>query len=147
MNSYLPYLGAVIVAAGLGSYFTNIGLHSNTYILLKKPSWYPPGYVFGIVWSIIYVLYSYSWSKIPNISWITILFGLNMILNVLWCYVFFSLQNFVGALLILIALVGTLVFQIISLYNYDKTASLLLIPYLLWSSFATFLNYTIIQMN
>jgi len=146
MNHYLPYLGIVIAAAGLGSYFTNTGIRSKAYTSLKKPSWQPPGYVIGIVWTVIYLLYSYSWSKV-QVPLIHGLFGINMILNVLWCYVFFYLGEFSLALAVLMALIGTLVLQIITFYKYDMLATLLLIPYLLWCCFAAFINYTLIKIN
>ena len=146
MNNYLPYLGIVTVAAGIASYFTNVGLKSKEYNKLIKPSWYPPGYAIGIAWTIIYLLYSYSWSKV-EVPYIDKLFWLNIILNVLWCFVFFYLDKSSLALVVLIALVGTLVSQIMYFYKYDMLASLLLIPYLLWCCFATFLNYTLIKLN
>ena len=147
MSTYLPYLGTVLACAALASYFTSSGLQSKKYLSIKKPSWYPRGYAFGIAWTIIYLLYSYSWSKTINMFWMNILFWINIILNVLWCYVFFSLGDYTLALGVLIALVGTLVLQIVSFYKYDNIATVLLIPYLLWCCFASYLNYTIVMIN
>jgi len=143
--SYIYYLLIVAVSAGLASYFTFLGLKSSKYINSIKPSWFPPKVLFGIVWTILYLMYSYSWYKAPDeLNW---LFILNMVLNVLWCYLFFAIGKWEYALLALFALDGVLLTQVITFYKYDTLASTLLIPYFLWSSFATFLNYTMIKLN
>ena len=145
MNNYILYLIYVIIAAGLASYSTFQGLKSSKYINSIKPSWFPPPVLFGIVWTILYLMYSYSWYKAPdNLNW---LFILNMILNVLWCFLFFAIGKWEFALVSLIALDLILLIQVISYYKYDTLGSILLIPYLLWACFATFLNYTMIKLN
>jgi tryptophan-rich sensory protein len=145
MNNYILYLIYVIIAAGLASYYTFQGLKSSKYINSIKPSWFPPPVLFGIVWTILYLMYSYSWYKAPdNLNW---LFILNMILNVLWCFLFFGIGEWGYALGVLILLDIVLFIQVIYTYKYDELASTILIPYLLWSCFASFLNYTMIQIN
>ena len=146
-GNYGFYLLLVVIVGGLASYFTNVGLKGHKYLSAKKPSWYPPGYVFGIAWSIIYFLYAYSWTQASYYPDINSLFSINMILNFLWCFFFFYGENWNLALVILLTLCGVLVLQMYSFYKYNTIATLLLIPYLLWSLFATFLNYTIINMN
>ena len=145
MNNYFLYLLYVIIAAGIASYFTNIGLKSSKYLSSRKPTWFPPGWLFGLVWTILYLLYSYSWYKAPdNLNW---LFILNMILNVSWCFLFFGIGRWEMALAVLVGLDAILLTQVILYYKYDKLASTLLIPYFLWACFATFLNYTMIALN
>ena len=145
MDNYLMYLLYVIIAAGLASYFTFQGLKSSKYINSRKPSWFPPTFLFGLIWTILYLLYSYSWYKAPDsLNWI---FILNMVLNVLWCFLFFGISKWEYALISLIALDSVMLQQIMLYYKYDVFASTLLIPYLLWSCFATFLNYTMIKIN
>lgn len=133
------YLLYVIASAGLASYFTFQGLKSSKYINSTKPTWFPPGWLFGIVWTILYLLYSYSWYKAPeNLNW---LFILNIIFNVLWCFFFFGIGKWDISLAVLIILDIILFTQVI------LCKSILLIPYLLWAFFATFLNYTMIRIN
>ena len=146
-GNYFFYLAMVIVVGGLGSYFTSVGLKSKKYLSSKKPSWYPPGYVFGIMWTIIYLLYSYSWTQASYYPVINNLFSVNMILNALWCFFFFYTENWIIALITLLGLCGILILQMNIFYKYNTLATLLLIPYLVWSLFATFLNITLIAMN
>lgn len=145
--SYIYYLLTVGLSAGLASYFTFQGLKSSKYINSKKPSWYPPSYLFSIMWTIIYLIYSYSWYLSSNYSFLQSIFIINIILNVLWCYLFFSLGLWDSALITLIALDFVVLTQVIQFYKYDKLGSILLIPYLGWALFATYLNYTMIDLN
>ena len=140
------YIGAAVLAsASLASYFTSQGLKKPKYVNSKKPSWFPPSAVFGIVWSALYLLYVYSWYKAPEkLNW---LFILNMVLNVYWCFLFFASGKWDHALIALIVLNIVLLAQVILLYKYNTIAAALLIPYFLWSCFATFLNYTMITIN
>ena len=144
---YIYFLLVVILAAGIASYFTMEGLKTSKYKNSKKPSWYPPSYLFSIMWSIIYLMFSYSWYLLSSNSTMNVLYILNLFLNVLWCYLFFSLGTWGSALITLISLDVILLLQIILSYNYSLKGSILLIPYFLWSCFATFLNYTMIEIN
>ena len=136
-----------LFGAFLASYFTNVGLQNAKYKTLNKPSWFPPGYLFGIAWTIIYILFAISWSKISSISSINMLYMINLFLNVLWCFVFFYINEYKLALYVLLALNLVLFTQIGYVYKYDFSATLMLIPYLLWTLFASFLNYSINQLN
>jgi len=141
------YFIMVAIVAGSASYFTNEGLKSDKYVGAKKPSWYPPGYVFAIAWTIIYLLYVYSWTQASYYPLINSLFAINMALNLLWTITFFYLKNWLLALLILLGLSILIMVQMNSMLKYNVLAALLLFPYLGWSIFATYLNYTIIDMN
>jgi tryptophan-rich sensory protein len=144
MNEYILYLVYVIIAASLASYFTFQGLKSSKYLSAKKPSWFPPTWLFGFMWTIIYLLYSYSWYKASKFPLINLLFIFNMLLNVAWCFFFFYLGLWDVALYSLIALDILLVFQIIIFSNYDPIATSALIPYLCWGLYATALNYAFV---
>lgn len=146
-GNYGFYLMMVVIVGGLASYFTNIGLKSEKYKSSKKPSWYPPGYAFGIAWTIIYLLYSYSWTQASYYPVLNGLFSFNMVLNFLWCFFFFYTENWTIALITLISLCIVLMLQIYLFYKYNTLATVLLVPYLLWSVFATILNGVMIAMN
>ena len=146
-GNYLFYFIMVAIIAGTASYFTSEGLKSDKYVSAKKPSWYPPGYAFAIAWTLIYLLYVFSWTQASYYPLINSLFSINMVLNLLWCITFFYLKNWLLALVILLGLCILILMQMSSLYKYSILGSLLLFPYLGWSIFATYLNYTVIDMN
>mgnify|MGYP003331062679 CR=1 FL=1 len=79
-GNYFFYGFLTLASAGLGSYFVSNGLGQSKYLSLKKPSFYPPNYLFGIAWSIIYLLYIYSWTQASNYTNINYIFLLNMLI-------------------------------------------------------------------
>lgn len=131
----------------LGGYFTNLGMA--WYNTLAKSSLTPPNYVFSIVWTIISVLTAVSvilfWNnsnlKIKEDRAILSLFIFNGFLNVFWSYLFFTKRLIFLSLVDSILLLLTLVFLVVLLFRKNKIASLLLLPYLIWLSFAIILNF------
>lgn len=122
------------------------------YQSIEQPLFSPPGWVFPVVWTILYILMGvaayliqvtpcrYS-KKALNIYWCS------LVVNFLWPVVFFQLQQFTLALVLLIVLWG-LVFAAAAFYSLcNKTACILMIPYLLWLSFAAYLNMAIVCLN
>ena len=134
----------VHLAAIFGSQFTTTG----DWYESVKPSITPPSYVFPIVWTILFILISVSFyfvliSKGKERNKTILFFVINIFLNGLWSYLFFGLHNPVFAFYDLIALWITILGMIYYSYRLNKLASYLLIPYLLWVSFAGVLNYLI----
>ncbi len=121
---------------------------------LQKPSWNPPGYLFGPVWTVLYLLMGISswliWKSLLPINMkrkALIYFSFQLFLNFCWSVFFF---NFHSSLLALIDIVLMLVFISLTIFEFSKiskTAAWLLVPYLLWVSFATALNGTIWYLN
>ena len=136
--------------AGLGGYFTSLGLKSY-YEYLKKPSWTPPGYIIGMVWNVLFVLMAVAawmvWRRVGWFHWAIIAFFVQLLLNLGWSYVFFTVQcpeMAFGELCILwLAIFATAIL----FWPISRLAACLLIPYLAWVLFAGVLNYTIWQMN
>jgi benzodiazapine receptor len=131
--------------------FLSMSKIDNWYLSLNKSALTPPGYIFSIVWPILYILMSVSvwiiWEKDKILSLPIILYIIQLFLNFIWSPMFFNYHQIKIALLLLL-LVWLLVFIIIIMfYSIDKNASLLLIPYLIWLSFALYLNYYIIINN
>ena len=121
------------------------------YLDLNKSSLTPPGYIFAIVWPILYILMSISvwiiWNKEKEIKFPIQLYIIQLILNFAWSPLFFK-YHLINESQILLLLIWMLVFiMIILFYSIDKTAGLLLIPYLIWLSFAFYLNYYIVKNN
>jgi tryptophan-rich sensory protein len=126
----------------------------NWYSQLIKPSWSPPSWLFGPVWTFLYILIAVSFGKVfllffqKKVSFIVILpFILNLIFNFAFTPLQFGLKNnFLGAVDVILVL-GTLIWAIIAIYPYSRWVAYIQIPYLLWVSFATFLQLTITYLN
>ncbi|WP_010180079.1 TspO/MBR family protein [Aquimarina agarilytica] len=142
-----------LVAGVIGAAATQTSVNT-WYTTLSKPSFNPPNYVFGPVWTILYILMGISAGKIWNHGfyhkWVkTALyhFGFQLILNITWSLVFFGLNEIFGALLIIIGLLVLLLFTYKWFKIVNTNAAYLLIPYILWVSFASVLNFSIWQLN
>ncbi|MFA4975773.1 MAG: TspO/MBR family protein [Candidatus Paceibacterota bacterium] len=126
----------------------------NWYSQLIKPTWAPPSFVFGPVWTFLYVLIVISFGKVFLMAWkkqITFLVALPFLLNLIFNFIFtpiqFGLQNnFLAAIDILLVL-GTLIWAMVAIFPYAKWITYIQIPYLLWVSFATVLQLTITFLN
>jgi len=134
----------VHLAAFVGSRFTNTG----DWYESVKPGITPPGYVFPIVWTVLFILISISFYLVLMSvgKWrkkAIAVFIINIFLNGLWSYLFFGLQNPGAAFFELILLWITILLMIYTSSKLNRIASYLLIPYLLWVSFAGVLNYLI----
>lgn len=139
-------------AAGIGSLATTPNIPT-WYAVLEKPFFNPPNWVFGPVWTLLYLLMGLSlylvWtSKGKTSKQIAYkLFGVQLILNALWSIVFFGLHQPWLAVVVIITLLAILVFTVRTFAKYSKAAALLLVPYIAWVSFATMLNLGIALLN
>jgi tryptophan-rich sensory protein len=126
---------------------------SEWYDQLNKPDWNPPGWLFGPVWTALYTMMAFAAWRIWRLYGFSggkqelSLFGIQLFLNGLWSQLFFNAQNpglaFVEILFLLAAIIATTV----GFYRKDRMAGWLMVPYILWVSFATVLNGTIWVMN
>lgn len=141
------------MAGIIGSFFTFSAI-ADWYAFLEKPSFAPPNWIFGPVWTILYTLMGVSLYLVWNSKARKNLkkdalsvFYAQLILNTLWSILFFGFKNpelaFVEILLMWVLIAAS----IVKFYKIDKTASYLLIPYLLWVSFASLLNFAIAYLN
>jgi tryptophan-rich sensory protein len=126
----------------------------NWYSQLAKPSWSPPAWLFGPVWTFLYVLIAVSFGKVflmffqKKVSFIVILpFILNLIFNFAFTPLQFGLKNNFLAAVDVILVFGTLIWAIIAIYPHVRWVAYIQIPYLLWVSFATVLQLTITYLN
>jgi translocator protein len=146
-------LAAPLLVGGIAGYFTSSEIKS-WYLLLKKPSWNPPNYIFGPVWTTLYLLMGYAFYRIwvskasvEMKNWAIGLFVIQLILNFFWSFIFFKHHHLGLAFIEIIAMWVAIFCTIIAFSKIDKTAAWLLVPYISWVSFATILNYTIWQLN
>jgi benzodiazapine receptor len=142
--------GATVVAFAGGALTTIDGW----YRALRKPSWQPPNWLFAPAWTTIFLLAATAsvmgWygTKTPGDAVILIgAFILNGALNIVWSFLFFYLRRPDWALLEIGPFWLTVAALIAVVHNYAGAAWLLLLPYILWVSFAAFLNYTIVRLN
>jgi translocator protein len=141
-----------VAVAVLGSVFTSSGM--SWYRGLTLMPWTPSGRIIGPVWTVLYILATASaliaWNRLPRDNTFTaimVLFAINAILNLAWSFLFFRLHLMGTAIFECILLGLTLIALIILLWPRSPTAALLLVPYALWVSFATFLNWNIWKLN
>ncbi len=145
----LPILGGGIVG------FITSQEVSTWYLTLQKPAWNPPNWIFGPVWTILYGVIGLAswliWRKREGqekqarraLSW----YGLQLGLNFLWSVIFFGLRRPDLALLEIVILWGAIVVTLLKFVRLDRLAAALMIPYLLWVTFATALNGAIWWLN
>lgn len=149
-RSFLKLLFCIGVsqAAGLlGSVFTVTGTGS-WYQDLDRPVAAPPNWVFGPVWTVLYTLMGIAvflvWQRglaRPGVKAALAIFTLQLGLNALWSIVFFGLENIGGALIVILLLLGAIGLTMMLFWRVSRVAAVLLVPYLLWVLFATYLNY------
>ena len=154
INNFLKLIISIKVcelAGILGSFFTIFAIPS-WYATLAKPALNPPGWLFGHVWITLYLLMGISlwliWkSDSPEKKKALWLFFAQLILNAIWSPVFFGGQSIGGALAIIVLLWAAIVLTILVFTKISKVAAWLLIPYILWVSFAVYLNFAIWIIN
>lgn len=139
---------ALVVGGGLGiGLFT---LPGEWYASLNKPSFNPPNWIFGPVWTILYVLIAIAgwriWLAAPSGAAMK-LWWIALVLNFLWSPVFFGAQQLAFALVIILALLVTILAFIAAARPVDRPASLMFVPYAAWVGFASLLNGSIYLMN
>jgi tryptophan-rich sensory protein len=149
-----PTIVAIAVAVllgGLGGLMTPIG---PWYGNLRKPPLQPPNWLFGPAWTVILGLAAWSaiiaWNAAGNAAEqtsVVILFGTNAVFHALWSPLFFRLRRPDWALIEVVFLWGSLVALVVGLRPISHQASNLIVPYLVWVSFAAYLNVGIVALN
>lgn len=178
-DNLIKFFGSILIcelAGAIGAVFTTPSI-DGWYKTLNKPSFNPPNWIFGPVWTVLFILMGISlylvwirkWEvknkigfdkrkpcnalskKFLSGSWqkvnIILIFATQLVLNVLWSVIFFRIHSPGLAFFVLLMLWFAIIFTIVNFYRVSKTASLLLLPYILWVSFAGILNYFVWIMN
>ncbi|QDV33935.1 TspO/MBR family protein [Tautonia plasticadhaerens] len=146
------FLALCFSAAGVGGWLTARGLGA-WYDSLRKPSWNPPGAVFGPVWTLLYASMAVAaWLAWRRSGWAgargaLLLFGLQLVLNVAWSGLFFGLRRPDLALLEIAALWLAILATLVAFARVRPLAGWLMAPYLLWVTFATALNFALWRLN
>lgn len=143
----------VFIAGTIGSTAT-LPQIPTWYASLAKPSWAPPNWLFGPVWTILYILIGIAlflvWKEgisRKDVKLAISVFVVQLVLNVLWSVIFFSYNSLLGGLVVVIILWIAILANIIFFYRVSKPAGLLLVPYIVWVSIASYLNYSVYLLN
>lgn len=125
----------------------------NWFESLNKPFLNPPDWLFAPVWIILYImmagsLFLFIGDGMKKEKYLPLTFFLiQLALNLAWSPIFFGMQNILGGFIIIVFMYIFLLLTIITFFKYSKVASLLLVPYLLWLSFAAYLNFAFLVLN
>ncbi|MEW9122732.1 MAG: TspO/MBR family protein [Thermotaleaceae bacterium] len=145
-------IGIALAVGGLSSFLTRNTME--IYQQLKQPAFAPPGWVFPIVWTVLFVLMGIASYRVylkgiekTEVQNALMLYGLQLTANFFWTIIFFrwGLRGF--AFIWLIFLWILIILTTMKFYKLDKVAAYLMVPYILWVSFAGLLNYSIWQLN
>lgn len=134
----------------LGSWLMNNGPKTEWYIALNKAPWTPPGWVFGVAWTIIMICFSIYVAHLftqKNSLKLRLAFAFQVFLNVIWNYVFFNQHNVALGLAVISALTIVIITFFASNFKVLKSKSYLLLPYIIWLLIATSLNAFILLNN
>jgi tryptophan-rich sensory protein len=145
---------AVCELAGIvGSVFTMPAI-PGWYAGLAKPSFNPPNWIFGPVWTLLYammglaayLLYEKGFKR-PEVKKALAVFAAQLVMNTLWSIVFFGAHRILGAAVVIVLLWAMILATILLFHRISKAAAYLLVPYILWVSFATVLNASLYVLN
>jgi len=152
----IPFIISLAITFTIGfvaSLFTRPQI-AGWYALLQKPSFNPPAWLFAPVWSTLYVLIAIAaymvWQKrdlTPAYKTTATIYIIQLLLNFFWSIIFFGMHQILGALIIITLLWISIILNIIWFGKFSKLAAWLLVPYLLWVSFAGMLNLNIYLLN
>jgi len=143
----------VIVLLGFGSgWLSNSGYGNVWFDSLAKPAFMPPGWAFPVAWTTLYVLMGIAVATViasdaPGKQPALIVFAAQLLLNLSWSPVFFGLHQARAGLAIIIVLTLLVAVAVLLFWRVRHVAAWLMLPYLAWLSFATALNFAIVQMN
>lgn len=151
-----PYIISILIALGVGGLAAFLTKNNiDMYKQIARPALAPKSFVFPIVWTILYILMGISSARIwlqrkekPELV-LDALFAytIQLVLNFFWSILFFNMQAFLFSFIWLILLWIAIVIMIIRFYRVDPLAAYLQIPYLLWVTFAGYLNFMIYRLN
>ncbi len=155
MNRYIKLTLCILLPlliGGISGYASASGINI-WYMGLNKPFFNPPNYLFGPVWSLLYILMGISFYRIlqstPNEirKKAIVIFCIQLVLNFCWSFLFFRFQMLAISFIEIIIMWISIATMIYTFTKIDKTAAYLQIPYLLWVSFASVLNGAIWYLN
>lgn len=156
MKKWLELVISILIV-GIVAYLSslaNINSIPTWYESLAKPSFNPPNWIFGPVWTILYLMIGIAlflvWAskikpqKKTTVYWV---FGIQLFLNGIWSLIFFGAHQIFLALIVIALLWISIILNMLAFYKISKASAYLLVPYWLWVSFASVLNFSIWMLN
>ena len=153
MKKAKPYIFSILLALTVGGLSALATANNmNIYDKINTPPLSPPGWLFPVVWTILYILMGVSAAMIfksddENKDDALFIYAVSLVLNFSWSIFFFNMQSFLISFIILVALWLSILITMIKYYKINKLASWLQLPYLLWVTFAGYLNLAIVLLN
>ena len=150
------YAVSILIALAVGGFSVLLTSgNMNLYSEITKPALAPPSILFPIVWTVLYalmgisaaVIYNKEDSNADKVKSALTVYGINLFLNFFWSIIFFNMRAFLFSFIWLVALWGVILVMIIRFYKIKPIAGLLQIPYLIWVTFAGYLNLSIFLLN
>ena len=147
---YAITAAVLVVMAVAGALSTDIG---PWYRALRKPSWQPPDWLFGPVWTTIYVFITWSvgraWPELVGgeRTLLIVLLAVNFVLNIAWSYLFFTMRRPVWSLIEIVPLWLSVVALAVFFAPHDAVSAWMMAPYVVWVAIAGYLNLTIVRLN
>ncbi|MDB3982038.1 tryptophan-rich sensory protein [Candidatus Pelagibacter sp.] len=152
-NKFISFLlfSLITYSASLIGGLATISFKEPWYSFLNKPSFNPPDWIFAPVWTSLYLMMTIAiwifWhSKNRDMNTVYIYF-IHLVFNTTWSIVFFVFHHMLLALIVLIALIGLIIILIVRFKRVNLVSSYLMVPYVLWCSFALILNFNLIILN
>ena len=146
------FLAACFAVAAVGGWLTSLGM-PEWYMQLRKPAWNPPSWLFGPVWTTLYVAMAVAawlvWKEagFDGATAALSLFAVQLALNLAWSGIFFALRRPGWALVEIAALWVAILATTLLFFRHSTWAGALMVPYLLWVGFASVLNAAIVRLN
>jgi benzodiazapine receptor len=138
------YLGAIVTLSQISTWYST----------LSKPWWSPPNWLFGPIWTTLYILMGIALFLVwreglhrRDVRFAILIFSIQLVLSLLWSVVFFSFHALFGSFIIVMLLWLAILANIIAFLIISKWAGLLLVPYIVWVSIASYLNYSVYLLN
>ena len=152
-NKFLSFIlfGLITYSASVIGGLVTVGFKEPWYSLINKPTFNPPSWVFAPVWTTLYLMMTIAiwlfWhSRNRDMNTIYIYF-IHIVFNTTWSIVFFGLHQILLALIVLLILIILIIILILKFKRVNKVSAFLMIPYLLWSCYALFLNLNLYILN
>jgi benzodiazapine receptor len=140
----IGYIGAIVTLPQISTWYSS----------LSKPWWSPPNWLFGPIWTTLYLLMGIALFLVwreglhrRDVRFAILIFSVQLVINLLWSVVFFSFHALFGSFILVMLLWLAILANIIAFLIISKWAGLLLVPYIVWVSIASYLNYSVYLLN
>jgi tryptophan-rich sensory protein len=140
----IGYIGAIVTLPQISTWYSS----------LSKPWWSPPNWLFSPIWTTLYLLMGIALFLVwreglhrRDVRFAILIFSVQLVINLLWSVVFFSFHALFGSFILVMLLWLAILANIIAFLIISKWAGLLLVPYIVWVSIASYLNYSVYLLN